>query len=90
MQAWAGIAIAQVALIAITLWRLSSLEGRKVWWPGAGLFAVAALALVVMVRADGHASAIAIFGTVLLASDALLLRSELVASLCTRPDKESA
>lgn len=90
MQAWAGIAIAQAALIVISVWRLSNVEGRKVWWPGAALFAVAALALIVLVRGDGYASAVAIFGTVLLASDALLLKSELAASLCTRVDKESA
>lgn len=85
MQAWAGIAIAQAILVAISLWRLSRAGGRVVWWPGALLFAVAALALVVLVRGDGYAAAIAKFGTVILASDALLLGGQLVTSLCTRP-----
>jgi len=88
MQAWAGVAIAQAALIAISLWRLAHVEGRKVWLPGAALFTISALALVVMVRGDGVWSAIAIFGTIILASDALLLKGQLVASLCTREAEE--
>ena len=89
MHAWAAVAIAQAVLIVIELWRLSRLEQRKVWVPGAALFAVAALALLVLVRGDGIWSAIAIFGTVVLASDALFLEGQLAASLCTRaaPDK---
>jgi hypothetical protein len=87
MQAWAAVAIAQVALIAISLWRLSNTEGRKAWLPGAALFTVSALALIVLVRGDGVWSAIAIFGTVILASDALLLGGQLVTSLCTREVK---
>jgi hypothetical protein len=83
MQAWAGIAIAQAALIAFSLWRISRLE-TEMWWPGVAMFVVAALAMIVLVRHDGHWSAIAVFGTIVLASDALLLKSQLVASLCTR------
>jgi hypothetical protein len=84
MQAWAAVAIAQAALIAISLWRLSNLEGRKVWWPGAVLYTIAALALIVLVRDGGYWGAIAIFGTVILATDALLLKGQLATSLCTR------
>ena len=86
MNAWAAVAIAQAVLIAIEVWRLSRLPERKVWGPGAALFAVSALALVVLVRGDGVWSAIAIFGTVVLASDALLLNGQLAASLCTREE----
>jgi|MudIll2142460700_1097286.scaffolds.fasta_scaffold00663_3 hypothetical protein len=88
MQAWAGLAIAQAALIALSLWRLSNLEGRKVWWPGAVMFTIAALSLIVLVRGEGYWTAIAIFGTVVLASDALLLKGQLAAALCTRADKD--
>jgi hypothetical protein len=84
MHAWAAVAIAQAVLIAIELWRLSRFEHRKVWAPGAALFAVCALALLVLVRGDGVWAAISIFGSVVLASDALLLKGQLVASLCTR------
>ena len=84
MQAWAAVAIAQAALVVISLWRLSNLEGRKLWWPGAVMFVIAALATIVMVNGDGYWSAIAIFGMIVLASDALLLENQLVASLCTR------
>lgn len=84
MNAWAAVAIAQAVLIAIELWRLARFEQRKVWVPGAALFAVCALALVVMVRGDGLTRAIAIFGTIVLASDALLLGGQLVAALTTR------
>jgi hypothetical protein len=92
MKAWAALAIAQAALIVISLWRLSSIEGRKVWWPGVVMFAVAALASIVLVNGDGYWSAIAIFGMIVLASDALLLKGQLVTSLCTRPrpDEEAA
>ncbi len=84
MKAWAAVAITQAALIAISLWRLSNLEGRKVWWPGAVMFTVAALAMIVLVRDGGYWGAIAIFGTVILATDALLLKGQLATSLCTR------
>ncbi|MDQ3333999.1 MAG: hypothetical protein M4D80_02475 [Myxococcota bacterium] len=90
MQAWAAVAIAQAALIAISLWRVSNHEGRSVWWPGAALFTVCALALLVLVRGDGYWVAVAIFGTIVLASDALLLDGQLVTSLCTREAKEPA
>jgi hypothetical protein len=73
-------------LIAIELWRLSQFEKRTVWAPGAALFGVSALALIVLVGGDGVWSAIAIFGTIVLASDALLLKGQLVASLCTREE----
>jgi hypothetical protein len=86
MHAWAAVAIAQAVLIAIELWRLSRFEQRKVWIPGAAMFAVSGLALIVMVRGGGVSSAIAIFGTVILASDALLLKGQLVGSLCTREE----
>jgi hypothetical protein len=88
MQAWAAVAIAQAALIAIALWRLSNTEGRTVWWPGAALFTVSALALIVLVRGEGYWSAVAIFGTIVLASDALLLKGQLVLQLCTREAKD--
>jgi hypothetical protein len=84
VHAWAGIAIAQSALIAFSLWRLSRVEGRTVWWPGVAMFIVAGLALVVLVRGERHWSAIALFGTAVLASDAVFLKGVLVASLCTR------
>ncbi len=91
MQAWAGIAIAQGVLIALSLWRLShAAEDRRVWWPGVALFAIAALALIVLVRGDRYWTAIAVFGTVVLASDAVFLKGALVAALCTREAKEPA
>lgn len=88
MNAWAAVAIAQVVLIAIDLWRLSRIEHRAVWAPGAALFAVAALALIVLVRGDGVWKAIALFGTIVLASDALFLQGQLAVALCTRPEPE--
>ncbi len=90
MQAWAGIAIAQTALIALSLWRLSRASGRTLWWPGVVMFVVAALALIVLVRGEGYWSAIALFGTAVLASDALLLSGALVTSLCTREPEKPA
>ena len=90
MQAWAGIAIAQTALIAFSLWRLSRVEGRALWWPGIVMFVIAALALIVLVRGEGYWSAIALFGTAVLASDALFLKGVLVTSLCTREPEKPA
>ena len=90
MQAWAAVAIAQAARIAISLWRLSLAAGPTTWWPGAALFTVSALALIVLVRGDGYWSAVAIFGTIVLASDALLLKGQLVTQLCTREAREPA
>jgi hypothetical protein len=90
MQAWAGIAIAQTALIAFSLWRLSRVEGRALWWPGVVMFVVAALALIVLVGGERYWSAIALFGTAVLGSDALFLKSVLVTSLCTRDPEKPA
>lgn len=90
MQAWAGIAIAQTALIALSLWRLSRAGGRTLWWPGVVMFVVAALALIVLVRGEGYWSATALFGTAVLASDALFLSGTLVTSLCTREPEKPA
>ena len=89
MQAWAGIAIAQTALIAFSLWRLSKLEaGRGVRWTGVALFIVAALAMIVLVGDGGYHAAVAVFGTVVLASDAVFLKSVLVMQLCSKPAEE--
>jgi hypothetical protein len=84
MQTWAGIAIAQAIVIAVSVWRLAKTE-RVLWWPGIVMFVLAALAMPVLVGYGGAWSAIAIFGTIVLASDALLLAGALVTSLCTRP-----
>ena len=89
MQGWAGIAIAQGALIAFSAWRLSRIdESRTIWWPGVAMFVVAALALIVLAHDGGYHAAVSIFGSIVLASDALLLKSQLVTSLCTRAVKE--
>src|SRR5688572_13904882 len=85
MQAWAAVAIAQLVLVAFSLWRLGRLEDRTIRWPGVALFVVAALALLVLVRHGGYWSAIAVFGSIVLATDALLLGGALVTSLCTQP-----
>lgn len=90
MHAWAGIAIAQTVLIAFSLWRLSRVEGRTLWWPGVGMFVAAALALIVLVRGEGYWSAIALFGSAVLASDVVFLKGVLVASLCTREPEKPA
>jgi hypothetical protein len=85
MHAWAGIAIAQGALIAFSVWRLSHLgEDRTLWFPGVAMFVVASLALIVLVHDGGYHAAVSIFGSIVLASDAVLLKSQLVMALCTR------
>ncbi|HLL25394.1 MAG TPA: hypothetical protein VK427_24830 [Kofleriaceae bacterium] len=88
MDAWAGLAIAQGALVVLSLWRLSRATGRRPWWPGIAVFAVASLAIVVMARGGTYASASALFGTAVLAADAIFLGGVLVTSLCTRSEAE--
>ena len=82
MQAWAPVAIAQTALIGLSLWR--AFHKQVAWWPGIAIFAVASLATIVMLPEGGYHTAIAVFGAAVLASDALFLKSAVVASLCTR------
>lgn len=88
MHAWAAVAIAQAVLIAASLWRVVRGAGRTVWRPGLVIFVVAALALPVLIADGGYRSAIAVFATIVLASDVLLLQSAVVSSLCTRPAAE--
>ncbi|MBA3393124.1 MAG: hypothetical protein H0T89_10790 [Deltaproteobacteria bacterium] len=100
MDAWAGIAIAQVALLAFSLrrvWRLVHArvvpEGdaapvepaaRVLWLPGVAILVVAALAMIVFVGDGGGWAVLAMLGTAMLAADQLLLDGALVGSLCTR------
>ena len=84
MAAWAAFAIASAVLIALSAWRLAHSE-RAIWWPGVVMFAIAALAMIVLAT-DWFG--LAMFGAVILASDVVLLKSVLVASLCTREKTE--
>ena len=84
MAAWAAFAITAAALIALSAWRVSRAEERTLWWPGVAMFAIAGLAMIVLAGDDGYWSALAIFGGVILASDAVLLKSVLATTLCTR------
>jgi len=84
MHAWAGIAIAQTALIVFSLWRAFRGD-KRAHKRGVVLFVVAALAMLVFVPGGGYWAAIAVFATIVLASDVLFLQSALVTSLCTRP-----
>jgi hypothetical protein len=88
MAAWGVFAIVTTVMIALSLWRLAR-EARRPWWPGVGMFVVAALAMIVLAGDD--AWTLPLFGGVILASDLVLLRSVLVTSLCARSaDAEDA
>jgi len=92
MQAWAGIAVVQLALLALALrrvWQASlptaDTPARSLWWPGVSMVVVAVLAAIVLVGDGGWWAAIALFGTAVLGADVVFMRGAAVASLCTRP-----
>lgn len=92
MQAWGGIAVVQLALLALALRRVRQARlatvdapARTLWWPGVLALVAAVLAAIVMVGDGGGWAALALFATAVLGADTVLMRGALVASLCTRP-----